>query len=160
MEDAMPLKQRLKDFLDQHHIKYVTMIHSKAYTAQEVAAACHVPGKIFAKTVMVKSNDQFLMAVLAATHKVNLDLFKQVAHAKKVELATEEEFEGLFPKSEIGAMPPFGNIYNLPTYVDSYLTKDEDICFNATTHSEVIKMKYADYEKLVKPVVGTFAEHN
>lgn len=155
----MPLKQRLKDFLDQHHVKYVTMVHSKAYTAQEIAAACHIPGKIFAKTVILKADNEYVMAVLAATHKINLDLFKQVAHKKKVELATEEEFEGLFPKSEIGAMPPFGNIYNLPTYVDSYLSKDEEIGFNATTHSEVIKMKYSDYEKLVKPIIGTFAEH-
>jgi Ala-tRNA(Pro) deacylase len=155
----MPLKKRLKDFLDQNHVKYVTMIHSKAYTAQEIAAVLHVPGKMFAKTVILKEDEKFLMAVLPATHRINMDLFKQVSHTHHPELASEEEFESLFPKCEIGAMPPFGNIYDMSTLVDSSLTKDEDICFNATTHSEVIKMKYADFELLVKPVVGTFAEH-
>ena len=155
----MPLKKLLKEFLDENHVKYVTMIHSKAYTAQEIAAVLHVPGKMFAKTVILKSDGKYMMAVLPATHRINLDLFKQVSHSHKIELATEDEFEGLFPKSEIGAMPPFGNLYDLPTYVDTELTKDEDICFNATTHSEVIKMKYSDYEKLVEPVIGTFAEH-
>jgi Ala-tRNA(Pro) deacylase len=155
----MPLKQKLKDFLDENHVKYVTMIHSKAYTSQEIAAVLHVPGKMFAKTVILKSENGFQMAVLPATHKVNFDLFKQVSHNKEIKLATEEEFESLFPKCEIGAMPPFGNIYNLPLYVDSELTKDTDICFNATTHSEVIKMKYEEYERLAKPVIGTFAEH-
>jgi Ala-tRNA(Pro) deacylase len=155
----MPLKKRLKDFLDQNHVKYVTMIHSKAYTAQEIAAVLHVPGKMFAKTVILKEDEKYLMAVLPATHRINMDLFKQVSHTHHPELASEEEFESLFPKCEIGAMPPFGNIYDMSTLVDSSLTKDEDICFNATTHSEVIKMKYADFERLVKPVVGTFAEH-
>ncbi len=156
----MPLKKRLKDFLDENNVKYVTMIHSKAYTAQEIAAVLHVPGGMFAKSVVIKADSKYVMAVLPATHQVNLDLFKQVAHTKNAELASESEFESLFPKCEIGAMPPLGNIYDLPTYVDTSLTKDEDICFNATTHSEVIKMKYADYEKLVQPVIGTFAEHS
>lgn len=155
----MPLKKRLKDFLDENHVKYVTMIHSKAYTAQEIAAVLHVPGKMFAKTVVLKADGNYLMAVLSATHRVNMKIFKEISHSKKVELATEDEFESLFPKSEIGAMPPFGNIYGLSTYVDTSLTKDQDICFNATTHSEVIKMGYIDYEKLVKPIIGTFADH-
>jgi Ala-tRNA(Pro) deacylase len=155
----MPLKKKLKDFLDDNNIKYVTMIHSKAYTAQEIAAVLHVPGRMFAKTVILKTNGDYLMAVLPATHKVNLDKFKNVSHSKNIQLASEEEFEGLFPKSEIGAMPPFGILYGLPTYVDTSLTKDEDICFNATTHSEVIKMKYKDFEKYVKPVIGDFADH-
>ncbi len=155
----MPFKKRLKDFLDENNIKYVTMVHSKAYTAQEIAAILHVPGKMFAKSVIVKADGNYIMAVLPATHRINMDLLKQVARAKEINLATEEEFESLFPKCEIGAMPPFGNLYDLPTYVDSSLTKDEDICFNATTHSEVIKMKYADYERLAQPIIGTFAEH-
>ena len=155
----MPLKKKLKDFLDENHMKYITMIHSKAYTSQEIAAILHVPGKMFAKTVILKSENGYLMAVLPATHKVNFDLFRQVSHTREIKLATEEEFESLFPKCEIGAMPPFGNIYELPLYVDSELTKDIDICFNATTHSEVIKMKYEDYERLAKPIIGTFGEH-
>lgn len=155
----MPLKKRLKEFLDENHVKYVTMIHSKAYTAQEVAALLHVSGNMFAKSVILKSGDRYLMAVLPATFRVNMDLFEQVSHTKNVELASEEEFEKLFPKCEIGAMPPFGKIYDLACFVDSSLSKYDDIFFNATTHSEVIKMKYADYEKLEKPVIGTFAEH-
>lgn len=155
----MPLKRRLKEFLDENHVKYVTMIHSKAYTAQEIAAVLHVPGKMFAKSVILKADGKFMMGVLSAAHHVNIELFKQVSHTHEVELASEEEFESLFPKCEIGAMPPFGNIYEVSTYVDTALAKDGDICFNATTHSEVIKMKYSDFERLVKPVIGTFAEH-
>jgi len=155
----MPLKKRLKEFLDENNVKYVTMIHSKAYTAQEIAAILHVPGRMFAKSVILKTDKGYMMAVLPATHKVNFDLFKQVSHTNEVELATEEEFESLFPKCEIGAMPPFGNIYGLPTFVDASLTKGEEICFNATTHSEVIKMKYEDYEKLANPVIGNLADH-
>ena len=153
----MPLKKRLKDFLDQNHVKYVTMIHSKAYTAQEIAAVLHVPGKMFAKTVILKEDEKFLMAVLPATHRINMDLFKQVSHTHHPELASEEEFESLFPKCEIGAMPPFGNLYDIDVYVATVLAEDEEIAFNACCHTKLIRMAYSDFERLVQPKIIAFA---
>ena len=156
----MPLKQKLKDFLDENRVKYITMFHSAAYTAQELAHTLHIPGKMFAKTVVLKSNGKYLMAVLPATHKVNFNLFKKVAHVNELELPAEDDVMKHFPQCEAGAMPPFGNLYEMPVYVDVSLTEDKEIYFNATSLYEVIRMSFRDYENLVHPVVGTFASHN
>ncbi len=152
----MPAR-KLKEFLDEHNVKYVSITHSRAYTAQEVAASVHVRGKEFAKTVMVKLDGKMAMAVLPATRKVDLDALKQVAGAQKAELATEQEFQYLFPECETGAMPPFGNLYGMETYVDSSLAEDEQIAFNAGSHIEVVRMAYKDFERLVQPKVGNIA---
>jgi len=155
----MPLKKKLIEYLDQNNIRYLTMIHSRAYTAQELAAALHVPGDSFAKAVILRADDKHVMAVLPATYKVDLEKFKSVVNASMVELASENDFINLFPGCELGAMPPFGNLYELPTFVDVSLTEKEDIYFNATTHSEVVKMKFSDYQRLVNPIVTSFARH-
>ena len=155
----MPIKKRLTEFLDEKGVKYVIMVHSRAYTAQELAATLHVPGKRFAKTVILKADSEPVMAVIPASYKINLNRFKEVANANDVELAGEEEFTTLFPNCELGAMPPFGMLYGLPTYVDASLTGEEEIYFNAATHTEVIKMRLADYLQLVEPVIASFAEH-
>ncbi len=155
----MPLKKQLRDFLDEHRVKYVLMSHSRAYTAQELAATLHVPGKNFAKAVILNADGCYVMAVLPATHRVNLERFRDVCSAREVNLATEDEFAGLFPQCELGAMPPFGNLYDMPTYVDQTLAEAEDIYFNAASHSEVIRMAFADYQRLVQPVMGRFADH-
>ncbi len=149
--------QKLKDFLDRHNIKYVTISHSFAYTAQEIAASAHVAGKELAKTVMVKIDDKMAMAVLPASHKVNFDLLKRAAGASKVELANEQEFRDMFPESEVGAMPPFGNLYGMEVFVDEILSQDEEIAFNAGSHTELIKLAYRDFESLVKPKATKFA---
>ena len=145
--------QRLKDFLDSNKVKYVTCSHSQAFTAQEVAASAHIPGKQLAKTVMVTLDGTMAMAVLPATDHVDLRALKKAAKVKKVELATEREFKDLFPDCEIGAMPPFGNLYDLKVYVATNLTDDEEIAFNAGSHTELIRMAYGDFEKLVAPQV-------
>jgi Ala-tRNA(Pro) deacylase len=149
--------QKLKDFLDRHDVKYVTLRHSLAYTAQEIAASAHIVGKELAKTVMVKVDDKMAMAVLPASYKVSFDLLKQAAGASKVELANEQEFRDMFPESEIGAMPPFGNLYGMEVFVDESLSEDEEIAFNAGSHSELVKLAYRDLERLVKPKVARFA---
>ena len=149
--------QKLKDFLDRHNIKYVTTIHSLAYTAQEIAASAHIAGKELAKTVMVKINDKMAMAVLPASHKVNFDLLKRAAGASKVKLAHEQEFRDMFPESEVGAMPPFGNLYGMEVFVDESLSQDEEIAFNAGSHTELIKLAYRDFESLIKPKATKFA---
>ena len=148
----MPAKQ-LKDFLDSHKIKYVTISHSAAFTAQQIAASAHIPGKELAKTVMVKLDGKMAMAVVPAPRQVDLERLKAAAGAKTVELASEAEFKDMFPGCEPGAMPPFGNLYGMAVYAASELAEDDEIAFNAGSHTELIKLAYKDFERLVGPEV-------
>ena len=152
----MPLN-KVRAFLDANHIKYVVISHSKAYTAQGIAAVAHIPGQELAKTVIVKLDGALAMAVLPASYQINLLELKKVIGVKDAALASEHEFKQAFPDCETGAMPPFGNLYDIPVYVDETLTRDEEIAFNAGTHLELIRMPFADFEKLVKPVILEFS---
>jgi Ala-tRNA(Pro) deacylase len=152
----MPLN-KVRSFLDQHHIKYVVISHSKAYTAQGIAAIAHIPGQELAKTVIVKLDGALAMAVLPASYQVDLLALKKVVGVDDAALASEREFKQHFLDCETGAMSPFGNLYGIPVYVDEALTRDTDIAFNAGTHFELIRMSCADFEKLVKPVVLRFS---
>ncbi|HEX2865795.1 MAG TPA: YbaK/EbsC family protein [Ignavibacteriales bacterium] len=152
----MPAR-KLKQFLDANSIKYISIKHSPAFTAQEVAHTAHIRGKDLAKTVIVKVGSDMAMAVLPAKNLVDLDLLREVTGVEDVELAGEKEFKNLFPDCEIGAMPPFGNLYGMQVFVAEPLTKDKEIAFNAGTHSELIKMAYEDFERLVKPKVVKFS---
>jgi Ala-tRNA(Pro) deacylase len=149
--------QKLKEFLDRHGIKYATTSHSLTYTAQEIAASAHIAGQKLAKTVMVKIDDKIAMAVLPASYKVSFDLLKKEAGANKVELANEQEFRDMFPEMEVGAMPPFGNLYGLEVFVDESLSQDDEIAFNDGSHTELMKLAYRDFERLVKPKAARFA---
>jgi len=149
----MPTK-KLKEFLDSSKIKYVSITHSSAYTAMEIAALAHVPGKDLAKTVMIKINGHMAMAVLPATHMIKMDLLKKAVGLDNVRLATEQEFKDKFADCEVGAMPPFGNLYNLEVYASDSLKEDEEIVFNAGSHTELIKMSYKDFERLVNPKIA------
>lgn len=146
----MPLN-KLINYLDEHNKKYVVVKHSTAFTAQEVAASAHIPGKDMAKTVIVKVDGDMKMVVLPSTHNVDFDSIKEAVGANEVELATEQEFEKLFPDCELGAMPPFGHFYDMDTLVAESLTEDEEIAFNAGTHKELVKMNYSDFEELAQP---------
>jgi Ala-tRNA(Pro) deacylase len=150
------IARKLKEFLDQHQVKYVTITHSPAYTAQEVAASAHVPGRDMAKTVIIKLGDQFAMAVLPANRKVVLHDLVELTGVEDVRFATEEEFASRFPDCEVGAMPPFGNLYGMDVYVAPALAASEYIAFNAGSHTEVIRMPYADFARLVQPRVASF----
>lgn len=152
----MPVK-KLKEFLNKEKVKYVSIVHSPAFTAQEIAAAAHVPGRNLAKTVVVHCDGETAMAVLPASRKIILEDLREAAGAKEVRFATEDEFKKLFPDCEIGAMPPFGNLYGMVVYLDASLAEDEEIAFNAGSHTELIKMAYGDFERLVKPKVAGFA---
>lgn len=152
----MPIR-RLRQYLDDHRVKYVSIVHSPAFTAQEIAASAHIPGHEIAKTVMVKVDGVLAMAVLPAPMHVDLDRLRDVTGAKSVTLATESDFKEQFPGCELGAMPPFGNLYDMDVYVAESLTHDELIAFNAGTHTELIRMAYADLERLVQPKVLAFA---
>jgi Ala-tRNA(Pro) deacylase len=148
----MPAK-KLQEFLNEHQVKYVTISHSPAYTAQEVAASAHIPGKELAKTVIVNLDGRTAMAVLPASSKVNFEALKNAAGSKKAELASEEEFRRTFPDCDVGAMPPFGNLYGVQVFVSENLAQDEEIAFNAGSYTELVRLAYKDFEKLVKPRV-------
>jgi len=152
----MPL-ERLMQFLDTNAVKYVTVRHSPAYTAQEVAALAHVPGREWAKTVMVKLDGKMAMAVVPGSCRVIFDLLREAAGARAEELATEQEFQDLCPGCEVGAMPPFGNLFGMDVYVDESLAADPDIAFNAGTHTEMVRLPFADFERLVHPKVVRLA---
>jgi len=148
----MPVK-RLKAYLDSHDVKYVVLSHSPAYTAQEIARAAHIPGQEMAKTVMVILDGELVMVVMPAPAKIRFDLLEDLTGAEQVELAREKDFARLFPGCELGAMPPFGNLYEVPVIVDVTLAADDEICFNAGTHTELIRMSFADFDALVKPTL-------
>lgn len=149
--------EKLKRFLDDNNVPYVTITHSQAFTAQQVAASAHIKGKEMAKTVIIKINDKLAMAVLPATFHVDFHLLKEVTGNENVVLAHESEFKAIFDDCELGAMPPFGNLYNMDVFVAQSLTEDEEMAFNAGTHSELIRMKYSDFERLVKPKILKFS---
>lgn len=153
----MPLT-KIKEFLNQHHIKYIIIKHSSAFTAQEIAANAHISGKELAKTVMIKFDGKMAMAVLPASYKISFDDLKEVLGVEKVRLAYEQEFMDKFPDCEVGAMPPFGNLYGIEVYVAESLADDEEIAFNACSHTELIRMNYKDFEELVKPKRMKFSE--
>lgn len=148
----MPVK-RLKEFLDSHKVHYETLTHPATYTAQRTAESAHIRGKELAKTVMVKIDGKMAMAVLPASHRVDLELLRKATGAKQVELAEEREFEDVFPGCEVGAMPPFGNLYEVEVFSSPQLAEDEEIAFNAGTHTELIRLSYADYAQLVSPAI-------
>jgi len=148
----MPAK-KLKEFLDSHAVKYVKLTHSTAYTAHEIAQSLHISGRKVAKTVIVMIDGKMAMAVLPGNRSVNFDHFQKTVGAKKIELAAEAQFKDMFPDCELGAMPPFGNLYGMEVYADQHLTDDDEIFFNACSHSELVEMSYPDYERLVKPNV-------
>ncbi|MEI7747657.1 MAG: YbaK/EbsC family protein [Chlorobiaceae bacterium] len=149
----MPIR-KLREFLDSHAVRYFVVSHSPAYTAQEIAAAAHVPGKELAKTVVVTLDGKMAMVVLPASHQLDFDLLRKLTSARKVELASEKEFADVFPECEIGAMPPFGNLYGMDVYVSEELEDDDEIAFNAGAHTELLRLSYENYKRLVHPKVA------
>lgn len=148
--------KKLKQFLDQNHVKYVCLAHSKAYTAQEVAESTHIPGRAMAKVVIVELDGELAMAVLPADRQVVAQDLCEITGSDHVRLASENRFKNHFPDCEIGAMPPFGNLYGMKVYVAESLGENEEIAFNAGSHEEIIKLSYADFERLVQPMVMGF----
>ena len=151
--------RKLKDYLEKNQVRYEEGYHERVYTSQEIAAAMHVPGRELAKVVMVKVDGKMVMLVLPASYQVETKKLKKTLQCKKIAIAKEKDFEELFPDCEIGAMPPFGNLYDLEVWVDQVLTGDEFIVFRAGSHVETLKIRYNDYARLVNPRVGDFTVH-
>jgi Ala-tRNA(Pro) deacylase len=156
MEVNMVILKRLQSYLDGYKIPYQVVNHSVAYRAREAADSLHVPADTFAKVVIFKADGRFIMTVLPSIWNVDLKRLEEVLECPRVRLATEEELAVLFPDCEIGSMPPFGNLYGTPVYVDAMLAKDEEIVFDAGTHAGAIKIRYKDFAELVHPQVGEF----
>jgi Ala-tRNA(Pro) deacylase len=155
----MSVAPEVAEFLKQAKVKYEVIKHPTAYTAAEEAAVTHVSGYEWAKTVVFfTAQDEAIMAVLPASYHANTNLLAKLAGTGKLRLAVEAEFAKLYPSCEPGAMPPFGNLYGQRVFVEQRLKEDEQIVFNAGNHQEAIRLKYADFERLVKPVVGQFGE--
>lgn len=155
----MAIAAKFKKYLDENKVKYQALKHPVAYTAQEIAAAQHVPGKQVVKSVLVKADDKYVLAVLPAIHLIDTNKLKNVIKCKTLKIATEEEIAKIIPDYEVGAMPPFGNLYGLDVYADEVLKQDMEIVFNAGTHTDTVKIKYADFEKLAKPKLADFGKH-
>ncbi len=155
----MPI-QKLRQFLDENDVKYIVITHSKAYTSQGIAATAHVSGNELAKTVMLKKDSELCMAVLPASRLVDLAAFAQLTDSREVCLASERDFKDRFPDCEVGAMPPFGNLYAVPVFADTSLARDKEITFNAGSHLELIKLAYSDFERLVEPTMFDFASRS
>jgi Ala-tRNA(Pro) deacylase len=150
---------RVKEFLDDSSVNYHVMEHVPVFTAQQIAAVEHEPGKYVAKPVIVRVDDKRIMCVLAACYKIDLGELKEQLGAKKVELADEKEIGEIFDDCELGAEPPFGNLYDLPVIMDKALTSDEHIIFQDGSHDHAIKLNMEDYRRLVKPKVMDFSYH-
>jgi Ala-tRNA(Pro) deacylase len=145
---------RLREFLDSKHVRYIVISHSRAFTATETAEAAKVRGKSFAKVTMVKIDGNLAMAVVPAADRVDLELLRGVAGARQVELAHEHDFKDRFPDCEVGAMPPFGNLYGMTVYIEESLARNPRIAFNAGSHTEIVELACSDYQAIVQPTVA------
>ncbi len=152
----MSILRRLQEYLDRQRVSYEVLTHKETYSAQELAAALHVPGKDLAKVVMLKVDERNVMTVLPASWKVDFKRLRDIFQSHNVRLSTEDEFKGLFPDCEPGAMPPFGNLYGLEVYMDQSLSEDEEILFAAGTYHDAVKLRYQDFANLVYPSVAEF----
>jgi len=152
----MEIPKKLISYLNEKKVPYEILHHPEAFTAQTIAAAEHVKGRHHAKVVMVKSGGEHLMTVLPADSRLDLENLEKLT-GKPAAIESEAEFKDLFPDCAPGAMPPFGDLYGVPTYVDKSLTKEDYIVFEAGTHTDAIKLSYRDYERTAKPHIQEFA---
>jgi Ala-tRNA(Pro) deacylase len=153
----MQCKERLEAYLREHQVPFQVQQHAQSFSAQRTAEAEHISSKMVAKTVIVLADQQMFALVLPASFRVDLDQIQAILRAKEIRLAREAEFANTFPGCEVGAMPPFGNLYGLPVYVEKRLAEQETIVFPAGTHTETMSLRYADFERLVEPRTVTFA---
>lgn len=153
------LNQRVRRVLEQNWIDYETVDHREAFTAQGVAAAAHVSGWQMAKVLIARDEGRFVMVVLPASCRLDLAILRRVSGRPHLDLATEEETASLFPDCEVGAVPPFGNLYGLDVFVDACFPRNRPIAFQAGNHHEIVKMAYPDYQWAVKPFVTEFCRH-
>jgi Ala-tRNA(Pro) deacylase len=150
----MACRKRLERLFREEGVRFSVSKHDETYSAQRLAAELHIPGRQLAKVVMVKANDELAMLVLSAPDRVDLDKVRRAVKADRVQLAAEQDFAPCFPDCEVGAMPPFGNLYEMNVYVDRPLSTQNQIAFPAGTHREIMQVAYSDFERIVEPVLA------
>lgn len=155
----MAISKKLKDLFEKERVPYEMLEHPAAFTAMEIAGAQHIPGRQMVKSVLVNADGKFYLSVLPAIHYLDLEKFKEILGAKTVQLAREEDMARLFPDFEVGAAPPFGQLVGVPVYVDKILDEDNDIVFNAGTHTDMVKIKFQDFKRLAKPHLADIGIH-
>ncbi|HEX6331299.1 MAG TPA: YbaK/EbsC family protein [Actinomycetota bacterium] len=153
----MDCTERLEGYLRENGVSFEVQKHPVAYTAQKVAASEHVPGRMFAKVVMVEADRELVMLVVPASAAIDTARVENVLGGRPVRLAAEREFAPRFPDCEAGAMPPFGNLYDVPVVVERALGENDHIVFQAGTHDTTMSVAYEDFERLVRPSVGEIA---
>jgi len=153
----MKCRERLEVYLREHQVPYQLQHHTQAFSAQKIAASEHIPGKMVAKTVIVRADDHMIALVLPSTYLVDLKKIQAALGAREIRLAHEAEFVATFPDCEVGTMPPFGNLYGIPVYVEKRLSEEETMVFPVGTYTETMSLNYADFERLVHPTVVAFA---
>jgi Ala-tRNA(Pro) deacylase len=154
----MAIPQRIRDFLESQDVPYEALHHSQAFTSQEVAHSLHVSGKVCVKAVVAEGDHETVVVVMPAAYRLNFQRLKSTLKANQLEMLVESELVGLFPDCDLGAVPPFGNLYGIDVWVDRAVACTEKIVFCAGTHEDCIRMRYADFAKLARPFVGTFSE--
>jgi len=155
--NVMQCKERLEAYLREHQVPYMHQHHAQAFTAQKIAESEHIPGKMVAKTVIVLADNQLIALVLPASYQVDLNKVQAMLGARDIRLAHEAEFANIFPDCEVGTMPPFGNLYGIAVYLEKRLTEEETMVFPVGTYTDTMSLKYADFERLVDPIVVEFA---
>ena len=154
----MPIPQRVREYLDSKQVPHEWLHHAQAYTAQQVAHSIHVSGKHLAKTVVLSADDRLVMAVIPASHRLNLQELRALLEVKHLEILSEDDLAKTFPDCELGAVPPLGNLYGMEVWVERALSESEDIVFCTGTHVDCVRMKYSDFAGLVTPHVGRFSD--
>jgi Ala-tRNA(Pro) deacylase len=154
----MAIPQRIRDFLDSQNVPFETLHHSQAFTGQEIAHSLHVSGKKCVKAVAVAADGETVLAVIPAAHRLNLPELRATLEASQLEMLQESELVGLFPDCDLGAVPPFGNLYGIKVWADRAVADAEEIIFCAGTHEDCIRMRYSDFSKLTLPRLGRFSE--
>jgi Ala-tRNA(Pro) deacylase len=153
------ISTRLEEYLSGTGVPYTRHSHPTAYTSLEVAQSMHVPGREMVKSVILKTKEgHLIMSVLSANETANLDVLRKEIGSSVLRLASEGEFQDAFPTCKLGAMPPFGNLFDMPTYCETGLSQNLEIEFNAGTHEETVRMSFDDYERLVRPQIVHFAQ--
>lgn len=152
----MSISIKLREFLDKNHVDYDISPHKEVFTAQELASCLHIPGKVMTKVVMIKVKGRDVMTVMPACRKIDINRLREIFKSGEIRLEKEEEFKDVFPECDVGSMPAFGNLYGIDVYVDSSLADDEYIVMQAGNYNEVVRLKYQDFAKLVKPHVHEF----
>jgi Ala-tRNA(Pro) deacylase len=156
----MSVSTRLEQYLHTAHVPYEHHVHPTTYTASQTAASMHIPMGEMAKTVVVKADGRLLLAVLPADMKVDVPHMKFMTRAANIEVATEQDFANAFPTCELGAMPPFGNMFGIPTYCDTSLQEHDSIEFNAGSHDDTIRMSFDDFRRTSRPVIIDLVQHH